>query len=93
MVCTFVDLNKYYFYIVISVKGMHISIADDTKKRFHAARAIQGLKMSQVVVLGKGISSPAKCAVSIHNSLASSMFAIVSSKVSPWVRHHGKSFI
>ncbi len=29
---------------------MHISIADDTKKRFHAACAIRGLKMSQVVV-------------------------------------------
>ena len=28
---------------------MHISIADDTKKRFHAACAIRGLKMSQVV--------------------------------------------
>ncbi|MBR8839651.1 MAG: hypothetical protein DSM106950_38045 [Stigonema ocellatum SAG 48.90 = DSM 106950] len=29
---------------------MHVSIADDTKKRFHAACAIRGLKMSQVVV-------------------------------------------
>jgi hypothetical protein len=29
---------------------MHISIADDIKKRFHAACAIRGLKMSQVVV-------------------------------------------
>jgi len=29
---------------------MHISIAEDTKKRFHAACAIRGLKMSQVVV-------------------------------------------
>lgn len=28
---------------------MHISIADDLKKRFHAACALQGLKMSQVV--------------------------------------------
>ncbi len=28
---------------------MHISIADDTKKRFHAACAIRGLKMSQVI--------------------------------------------
>ncbi len=28
---------------------MHISIADDTKKRFHAACAIRRLKMSQVV--------------------------------------------
>ncbi len=28
---------------------MHISIADDIKKRFHAACAIRGLKMSQVV--------------------------------------------
>jgi antitoxin component of RelBE/YafQ-DinJ toxin-antitoxin module len=28
---------------------MHISIADDLKKRFHAACAIQGLKMSQVL--------------------------------------------
>ncbi len=33
----------------ISVKVMHISIADDIKKRFHAACAIRGLKMSQVV--------------------------------------------
>ncbi|MBR8840003.1 MAG: hypothetical protein DSM106950_39895 [Stigonema ocellatum SAG 48.90 = DSM 106950] len=29
---------------------MHVSIADDMKKRFHAACAIRGLKMSQVVV-------------------------------------------
>ena len=29
---------------------MHISIADDTKKRFHADCDIRGLKMSQVVV-------------------------------------------
>jgi len=29
---------------------MHISIADDIKKRFHAACAIRGLKMSQVVI-------------------------------------------
>jgi hypothetical protein len=29
---------------------MHISIADNMKKRFHAACAIRGLKMSQVVV-------------------------------------------
>ncbi|MBR8839507.1 MAG: hypothetical protein DSM106950_37275 [Stigonema ocellatum SAG 48.90 = DSM 106950] len=29
---------------------MHISIADDIKKKFHAACAIRGLKMSQVVV-------------------------------------------
>ncbi|MBO3459909.1 hypothetical protein G7B40_030095 [Aetokthonos hydrillicola Thurmond2011] len=28
---------------------MHISIPDATKKRFHAACAIRGLKMSQVV--------------------------------------------
>ncbi len=28
---------------------MHISITDDLKKRFHAACALQGLKMSQVV--------------------------------------------
>ncbi len=28
---------------------MHISIAYDLKKRFHAACAIRGLKMSQVV--------------------------------------------
>ncbi|KAB8329968.1 hypothetical protein SD80_032630 [Scytonema tolypothrichoides VB-61278] len=28
---------------------MHISIADNTKKRFHAACAIRGLKMSQVI--------------------------------------------
>ncbi|MGI2908524.1 plasmid partition protein ParG [Tolypothrix sp. VBCCA 56010] len=28
---------------------MHISIADDIKKRFHAACAIHGLKMSQVI--------------------------------------------
>ncbi|MBD2518440.1 hypothetical protein H6G93_26410 [Nostoc sp. FACHB-973] len=28
---------------------MHISIADDLKKRFHAACALRGLKMSQVV--------------------------------------------
>ncbi len=33
----------------ISVKVMHISIAEDIKKRFHAACAIRGLKMSQVV--------------------------------------------
>ncbi|MCC5670463.1 hypothetical protein LC653_43480 [Nostoc sp. CHAB 5784] len=29
---------------------MHISITDDLKKRFHAACALQGRKMSQVVV-------------------------------------------
>ncbi|MCC5618075.1 hypothetical protein LC605_23915 [Nostoc sp. CHAB 5836] len=29
---------------------MHISITDDLKKRFHAACALRGLKMSQVVV-------------------------------------------
>ena len=29
---------------------MHISIANDIKRRFHAACAIRGLKMSQVVV-------------------------------------------
>jgi len=28
---------------------MHISITDDIKKRFHAACAIRGLKMSQVI--------------------------------------------
>ncbi|NJO65544.1 MAG: hypothetical protein HC836_47860 [Richelia sp. RM2_1_2] len=28
---------------------MHISIADDLKKRFHSACALRGLKMSQVV--------------------------------------------
>ncbi|MDJ0801111.1 MAG: plasmid partition protein ParG [Calothrix sp. MO_167.B12] len=28
---------------------MHISIADDLKKRFHAACALRGRKMSQVV--------------------------------------------
>ena len=28
---------------------MHISIADDIKKRFHAACALRGLKMSQVI--------------------------------------------
>jgi antitoxin component of RelBE/YafQ-DinJ toxin-antitoxin module len=28
---------------------MHIGIADDLKKRFHAACALRGLKMSQVV--------------------------------------------
>lgn len=28
---------------------MHISIADDIKKRFHFSCAIRGLKMSQVV--------------------------------------------
>lgn len=28
---------------------MHIRIADDLKKRFHAACALRGLKMSQVV--------------------------------------------
>ncbi|MBW4599847.1 MAG: hypothetical protein KME29_09580 [Calothrix sp. FI2-JRJ7] len=28
---------------------MHISIADDLKKRFHAACALRGLKMSQVI--------------------------------------------
>ena len=34
----------------LSVKVMHISIADNTKKRFHFSCAIRGLKMSQVVV-------------------------------------------
>ncbi|QFS52115.1 hypothetical protein [Nostoc sphaeroides] len=29
---------------------MHISIADDIKKQFHAACALRGLKMSHVVV-------------------------------------------
>jgi antitoxin component of RelBE/YafQ-DinJ toxin-antitoxin module len=29
---------------------MHISIPDDLKKQFHAACALRGLKMSQVVV-------------------------------------------
>ncbi|MBP5973304.1 hypothetical protein HW132_11300 [Brasilonema sp. CT11] len=28
---------------------MHISITDDIQKRFHAACAIRGLKMSQVI--------------------------------------------
>ncbi|MBR8834382.1 MAG: hypothetical protein DSM106950_10195 [Stigonema ocellatum SAG 48.90 = DSM 106950] len=28
---------------------MHISIADDIKKRFHAACPIRGLKMSQAI--------------------------------------------
>lgn len=28
---------------------MHISIADDLKKRFHSVCALRGLKMSQVV--------------------------------------------
>ncbi|MDF5731253.1 MAG: plasmid partition protein ParG [Rhizonema sp. PD38] len=28
---------------------MHVSIADDLKKRFHAACALRGLKMSQVI--------------------------------------------
>lgn len=28
---------------------MHISIADDLKKQFHAACALRGLKMSQVI--------------------------------------------
>ncbi|MBW4591692.1 MAG: hypothetical protein KME46_01885 [Brasilonema angustatum HA4187-MV1] len=28
---------------------MHISITDDIKKRFHAACAIRGLKMNQVI--------------------------------------------
>jgi hypothetical protein len=28
---------------------MHISIADDLKKKFHATCALRGLKMSQVV--------------------------------------------
>ena len=34
---------------LLSVKAMHISITDDIKKRFHAACAIRGLKMSQVI--------------------------------------------
>jgi hypothetical protein len=29
---------------------MHISIADDLKKRFHATCVIQGKKMNQVVI-------------------------------------------
>jgi antitoxin component of RelBE/YafQ-DinJ toxin-antitoxin module len=29
---------------------MHISIHDNLKKRFHAACALKGLKMSQVIV-------------------------------------------
>ena len=44
--CAFVDLLWVLF---LSVLAMHISIADDTKKRFHAACAIRGLKMSQVI--------------------------------------------
>ena len=28
---------------------MHVSIADDLKKRFHATCALRGLKMSQVI--------------------------------------------
>lgn len=31
-------------------KQMHISIADDLKKRFHATCVMQGKKMSQVVI-------------------------------------------
>ena len=34
---------------MLSVLVMHISIADDIKKRFQAACAIRGLKMSEVV--------------------------------------------
>ncbi|GAB1543664.1 hypothetical protein NUACC21_63400 [Scytonema sp. NUACC21] len=71
MVCTFVDLGKYYFYIAISVKAMHISIADDLKKRFHAACAIRGLKMSQVIteLIQQWLEKLTAKAVSPANSL------------------------
>ena len=48
--CPFVDLLWILFQSrLLSVLAMHISIADYTKKRFHAACAIRGLKMSQVI--------------------------------------------
>lgn len=48
--CPFVALDRYCFlHSLRSGKVMHISIADDIKKRFHAACAIHRLKMSQVV--------------------------------------------
>jgi hypothetical protein len=37
------------FITVIILLFMHISIADDLKKRFHSVCALRGLKMSQVV--------------------------------------------
>ncbi len=48
--CAFVSLLWILFLdSLLSVLVMHISIAEDTKKRFHAACAIRGLKMSQVI--------------------------------------------
>ncbi len=48
---------------LLSVKGMHISIADDTKKRFYAACTIRGLKIIQVkrlLVVKSKVLKPAK---------------------------------
>ncbi len=47
-ICRFVWI-QFFLQALNSVKLMHISIADDIKKRFHAACAIRGLKMSQVI--------------------------------------------
>ena len=48
--CSFVDLlDTVSKKPAICTSYMHISIADDIKKRFHAGCAIRGLKMSQVV--------------------------------------------
>jgi len=48
--CAFVYLLWVLFLdSLLSVLAMHISIAEDIKKRFHAACAIRGLKMSQVI--------------------------------------------
>ncbi|WP_460206204.1 plasmid partition protein ParG [Scytonema sp. NUACC21] len=50
---------------------MHISIADDLKKRFHAACAIRGLKMSQVIteLIQQWLEKLTAKAVSPANSL------------------------
>jgi hypothetical protein len=47
-ICRFVRI-QFLVQALKSVKLMHISIADDIKKRFHAAYAIRGLKISQVI--------------------------------------------
>jgi hypothetical protein len=46
-ICSFVEIQ--FLYPLAFVAPMHISIADNLKKQFHAACALRGLKMSQVV--------------------------------------------
>ncbi len=47
-ICRYIWI-QFFLQALKSVKLMHISITDDIKKRFHAACAIRGLKMNQVI--------------------------------------------